>query len=218
MSARLLAGLTALLIAFAVRAQVDPFEHPTTGNALLTTTLAAPARNLANAKLLTGQFTHRKFLSEIAQPLTATGEFTYARGLGVYWHTLQPFDSVFVLTSAGIVQRDEGAESVKLSSQEQPAVRVIADVFMALFTLDVANLSSTFDLFGKSQGERWIIGLRPKTATLGSVFKQATITGAKDVEQVVLVDTHDDRTVIDLKAIQYSPAEPDASARALFAR
>lgn len=218
MIVRLAAGLSALLLAFVVRAQVDPFEHPTTGNALLTATLAAPARNLANAKVLTGQFTHRKFLSEVPQPLTATGEFTYARGLGVYWHTLQPFDSVFVLTSSGIVQRDEGAEAVRLSAQEQPAVRVIADIFLALFTLDVANLSSTFDLFGKSQGERWIIGLRPKTATIGSVFRQATITGAKDVEQVVLIDAHDDRTVIDLQAIRYSPAEPDAATRALFAR
>lgn len=218
MNARLLLGLSALLVAFVVRAQVDPFEHPTTGNALLTTTLAAPARNLANAKVLTGQFTHRKFLSEIPQPLSATGEFTYARGLGVYWHTVQPFDSVFVLTQNGIVQRDEGAETVRLSSQEQPAVRVIADIFLALFTLDVANLSSTFDLFGKSQGERWIIGLRPKTATIGSVFKQATITGAKDVEQVVLIDAHDDRTVIDLKAIQYSPSPPDTATQALFAR
>jgi Outer membrane lipoprotein carrier protein LolA len=197
-------------------AQSDPFEHPTTGSALLDTTLAAPAKTLADAKVLTGRFVHQKHLSEIPQPLIANGEFTYARGLGVHWHTIEPFDSVFVLTQRGIFQRDEGAETVRLSAQEQPAVRVIADVFLALFTLDVSSLSSTFDLYGKSQGERWIVGLRPKSATIGSVFKQATITGAKNVEQVVLIDAHGDRTIIDLKDIRYSPASPGPDVQALF--
>lgn len=218
MNRRALCGAIAFMFALGARAEVDPFEHPTTGTALLNTTLAAPARNLADAKVLTGQFVHRKHLAEIPQPLVANGEFTYARSLGVYWHTQQPFDSVFVLTQSGIVQHDEGAETVRLSAQEQPAVRVIADIFLALFTLDVSSLSATFDLYGKSQGERWIVGLRPKSATIGSVFKQATITGAKDVEQVVLVDAHGDRTVIELKDIRYSPNEPGSDVKALFAR
>jgi hypothetical protein len=207
-----------LLVATAQAADVDPFQHPTSGSALLGTTLAVPAQSLGNAKVLTGRFVHQKHLSEVPQPLLANGEFTYARGLGVYWHTQQPFDSVFILTQQGIVQRDEGAETVRLSAQDQPAVRVIADIFLALFTLDVTSLSSTFDLFGKSQGERWIVGLRPKSAAIGSVFKQATITGAKDVEQVVLVDVHGDRTIIDLKDTQYSSAAPSAAVTALFGR
>ena len=198
--------------------QVDPFQHPTTGAALLQSTLAAPARTLADAKVLTGHFIHQKYLAEVPQPLVANGEFTYARGLGVYWHTQAPFDSVFMLTQTGIVQRDEGAETMRLSAHEQPAVRVIADIFLALFTLDVTSLSSSFDLFGKSQGERWIVGLRPKSAAIGSVFKQATITGAKDVEQIVLLDAHGDRTVIDLKDTQYSSAAPSAAVTALFGR
>ena len=218
MNRRALLAAIALLFTVAANAEVDPFAHPTTGSALLNTTLAVPARTLANAKVLTGKFVHQKHLSEIPQPLIANGEFTYARALGVYWHTQQPFDSVFVLTQRGIVQRDEGAETVRLSAQEQPAVRVIADIFLALFTLDVSSLSATFDLFGKSQGERWIVGLRPKSATIGSVFKQATITGAKDVEQVVLVDAHGDRTVIELKDIKYSAQDPAPDVRSLFVR
>jgi hypothetical protein len=208
--------LVGWLFAASALAQTDPFEHPTSGSALLNTTLAVPAKTLADAKVLTGRFVHEKHLSEIPQPLIANGEFTYARGLGVYWHTIEPFDSVFVLTQRGIVQRDEGAETVRLSAQEQPAVRVIADIFLALFTLDVSSLSSSFDLFGKSQGERWIVGLRPKSATIGSVFKQATITGANNVEQVVLVDAHGDRTIIDLKDIRYSSAAPGVDVQALF--
>jgi|HigsolmetaAR202D_1030399.scaffolds.fasta_scaffold00150_15 hypothetical protein len=212
------AVLALLLFASSVRAEVDPFQYPTTGKSLLETILAAPARNLAEAQVLRGKFVHEKHLSEIPQPLKSEGEFTYVRGLGVHWHTKRPFDSEFVLTQEGILQRDEGTETLRLSAQEQPAVRVIAEIFLALFTLDVTSLNASFDLYGRSQGERWIVGLRPRTETIGSVFKEATIKGAKDVEQVVLSDAHGDRTVIQLQDIRYSATEPDASVRALFAQ
>lgn len=212
-----LVPLLALLCAFAAHSAVDPFAHPATGEALLRSTLARPAAQLAKAQVLTGRFTHAKHLSEIPQPLIATGEFTFARDLGVYWHTQQPFDSVVVLTNGGIVQRDEGAQALRLSADEQPAVRVIANIFLAMFTLDVASLSRNFDLYGLSQGDRWIIGLKPRSNAIASVFRQATVTGSVDVEQVVLTDAHGERTVIDLTAIQYSAAPPGAEVRALFA-
>lgn len=194
----------------------DPFAHPATGEALLASTLAKPAARLSKAQVLNGRFTHSKHLREIPQPLVANGDFIFVRDLGVYWHTQQPFDSVVVLTSKGIVQRDVGSQTMRLSSDEQPAVRVIADVFLALFTLDVARLNANFDLYGLSQGDRWIIGLRPRAAAMNAVFKEATVTGARDVEQVVLTDVHGDRTVIDLSGIEYSDAQPAADVRALF--
>jgi hypothetical protein len=215
---RLLLIVCGWLFLSCAQAQVDPFQYPTTGSALLSTTLVAPARQLAEARVLTGNFRHEKHLSEVPQPLKASGEFIYARDLGVYWHTQQPFDSVFVLTQRGIVQRDEGAETLRMSADEQPAVRLIADIFLALFTLDVSSLSASFDLYGKSQGERWIVGLKPKSATIGSVFQRATITGSKEVEQVVLVDAHGDRTVIALENIRYSATDPSPDVQALFVR
>lgn len=196
----------------------DPFAHPATADALLASTLSRPAAALSRAQVLEGRFTHSKHLRELPQPLVANGEFTFARELGVYWHTLQPFDSVIVLTAAGITQSDEGAQTMHLSANEQPAVRVIADVFLALFTLDVARLNATFDLYGMSQGERWIIGLRPRSAAMSAAFKEATITGGKDVEQITLTDTHGDRTSIDLSGIEYSTEPPGPDVRALFGR
>lgn len=207
--------LLTLLWSLAAHA-ADPFAHPATGEALLASTLAQPAAALSNAQVLQGRFTHAKHLREIPQPLVASGDFIFVRDLGVYWHTQQPFDSVVVLTPQGIVQRDEGSQAMQLSSDEQPAVRVMADVFLALFTLDVARLSASFDLYGLSQGERWIIGLRPRAATMNAVFKEATVTGARDVQQVVLTDVHGDRTIIDLSGVEYSDAQPGADIRKLF--
>lgn len=194
-------------------------ELPVTGEQLLRTTLAKPAAHLAKAQVLDGRFTHAKHLREIPKPLIASGEFVFARELGVYWHTQEPFDSVVVLTSRGILEKAEGAQTLNLSADEQPAVRMIANVFLALFTLDMATLERSFLLFSESEPERgrWTIVLKPRGGAIANVFVRATVSGTTDVEQVVLTDAHGDRTVIDLAAIRYSDAPPAAGTRALFA-
>jgi hypothetical protein len=214
----ILPGLAALLVlANASSAPPDPFAHRVTDEAQLRAELSLPAAKLAKAQVLRGRFTHSRHLSEIPRPLVATGEFVFARDLGVYWHTLQPFDSVVVLTGAGLEQRDGGEAALRVSADEQPAVRVIANIFMALFTLDVGILARDFDLYGGKVPGGWTVGLKPRNRTMASVFAQATVTGKDDVEQVVLTDARGDRTVIDLTGITYVDVPPGADVRALFA-
>lgn len=197
----------------------DPFAQPATGEAELRSILSRPASKLRQAQVLAGQFRHSRHLREIPKPLIALGEFTVVRDLGVLWHTRQPFDSVVVLTSAGLAQSDDGGPVQRVSADAQPAVRLLKNIFMALFTLDTQTLAGDFDLFGvedKPQN-RWIIGLKPRARTLAGVFSEATIAGADDVEQIVLTDARGDRTVIDLTGIRYSSDAPGADVRARFA-
>jgi hypothetical protein len=198
----------------------DPFAHPLTSEASLRSLLSRPAGKLHDAQVLTGKFQHTRHLSERPRPLVALGEFTFGRELGVYWHTQQPFDSVVVLTGAGLAQSDEGGAVQRISADAQPGVRLITNIFMALFTLDTRSLARDFDLFGVVEDEeanRWIIGLRPRAKAIAGVFKEATVAGADDVERVVLIDARGDRTVIDLTATTYSSDQPGAEVRALFA-
>lgn len=194
----------------------DPFAHPATGKALLDGALANPAARLAQAQSLSGRFTHQKHLREVARPLTSTGEFVFARELGVYWHTEKPFDSEVVLTRDGILEKAERSQTLQLSAGDQPAVRMIANVFLALFTLDMASLERDFELSSVSEGSRWTLGLKPRAGAIAAVFKQATVSGVADVEQVVLTDAHGDRTVIELSGIEYSGSPPDSRVRGLF--
>ncbi len=195
----------------------DPFAHPVTDEAQLRAALSRPAAKLLNAQVLRGQFTHSRYLREIPRPLIATGEFIFVRDLGVYWHTLAPFDSVVVLTREGLVQSDEGGPPQRIAAGEQPAVRLLANIFMALFTLDVAGLRRDFDLYGGEYEHRWMLGLKPRSKAIAGVFREATVAGAEDVGQVVLTDAKGDRIVIDLRAINYASDPAGADMRALFA-
>jgi hypothetical protein len=214
--ARLMSGLLVACACMAARADDAVFNHPATGRTLLDTVLVEPSRALAKTQVLQGRFTHRKYLTELPQPLTASGEFTLGRELGVYWHTRQPFDSLFVLTPQGMTQRDEGTETLRLNA-DQPAVRVVGTIFLALFTLDVTTLSQSFELYGHKPNEKWVVGLKPKSSAVANVFKQAVVSGQRNVEQVTLTDQHGDRTVIDLHAVVHS-SEVTPAVRALFKR
>ena len=194
----------------------DPFAHPASGQALMAT-LARPAARIENALTLSGGFRQSRYLRELPRPLIAGGEFVFVRDLGVYWHTRQPFDSVIVLNAAGMTQIDAGAAPLRISADEQPAVRLVGNLFAALFTLDVTRLGRDFELFGISEGTRWTLGLKPRAPGLAGVLRHVTVTGSDDVEQVELTDAQGDRTVIELTAIRYSRESPPATVGALLA-
>lgn len=197
----------------------DVFDHPQTAEQLLKGPLARPAAALRDAKVMRGQFVYKKFLKEIPQPLISCGEFVFARELGIDWHTREPFDSDFVLTARGMTQRDDGKITLQMSAAEQPAVQVVAHIFLALLSLDMGSLQNSFALSGWQQGkpgsETWQVGLRPTVSAIASVFKEAVVSGTAQVETLVLRDANGDRTEISFSDVQYgnniTPAE-----RALF--
>jgi hypothetical protein len=216
--ARLLAALIVLVASGAAAHAAEPavFEHPLTAEQLLKGPLAEPTATLRDAKLMRGSFIYRKFLAEIPQPLTSHGDFAFARELGVDWHTRQPFDSDFVLTLNGITQREDGRTTLQQSASAQPAVKVIARIFLALLSLDVNSLQGSFDLSGVQQGRQWQVGLRPKVAAMAGAFREAVLSGGAQVDTLVMWDANGDRSEITFSDPKYSPALT-ADDRALFA-
>ena len=191
------------------------FAHPASAAQLASLTRAT-ARALEHAKVVRGKFVQRRYLADLAQPLESSGSFLFARAAGVEWHTEQPFDSQFVLTESGITQRDEGGVTLRIPASEQPALTVVSRVFFALFALDLEALSHDFELSGEPRGAGWMIGLKPRAKALGSVFRQAVVSGDASVERVVLEDGNGDRSEIILQDVQYDRAGPTAEERSRF--
>jgi hypothetical protein len=181
------------------------FAHPAS-TAELEELTRTTTNSLKDAKVIRGKFVQRRHLAGLSQPLESTGRFLFAREVGVEWHTEQPFDSQFILTETSITQQDEGGAKLRVEAADQPALAVLSRVFFALFALDLNALSRDFELFGERRGEGWVLGLKPRTHALGSVFRQALVTGGPSVERVVLEDGNGDRSEIDLHEVQYDRA------------
>lgn len=189
-----------LLLVQAARAdQADVFAHPL-NPAQMSALLGPSARPLAASPGLRGHFEQHKYLPDLPKPLLSTGEFIFARDIGVWWHTRTPFDSIFILTRDGARSRDEGGAETKVSASDQPGVAVAARIFFALFALDFEALSKDFDTYGIATGSGksagWQVGLRPKSAAMAAVFRESLIEGRQRAERIELRDAHGDRTEI----------------------
>jgi hypothetical protein len=210
--------LACLTIATSLAEGAAVFDAPKSADQLANGLLAQPAKEIAKTQVLRGRFVHKKFLSEIPAPLESSGEFVFLKGQGLYWHTLKPFESVFVLTPNAMVQQDEQGKAFRMDAQEQPAVRAAAQIFMALFSVDLRALDGDFKLFGIASDGGWQLGLKPKSSTMGAVFTEAIVSGAAQVQKIELHDAHGDRTVIQLVDAELLSRAPTPQEKALLAR
>lgn len=203
---RPLAGL-ALLLCLVFRAggaELPPpevFMHPATADALVT--LIGPnAAGLKSAAALHGHFAQRKLLAELPQPLLSSGDFLVARGLGVEWRTLKPFDSAVVLTPSALLQRGADGSTQSIPADQQPGLRAVGQVFDALFTLDLAKLDQTFVLYGEPKaGGGWTLGLVPRDAAFASRIARIVIDGSAQPAHIVMFEGRGDRTEIDFSGV-----------------
>jgi hypothetical protein len=210
------AGLLVALLLVAVAASAAD-AVPVTRAEQLSKLTRDTARSLSTARAVRGQFVQRRHLAGLSKPLESSGDFLFARDVGIEWHTAQPFDSQFVLTHDTMTQRDEGGEPMRISAADQPALTVVSRVFFALFALDFTALSQDFTMAGIDGGQQpWQLRLRPKTAALGSVFREALISGDATVKSVTLDDANGDSTVIELRAVQYDARGLTADERRRF--
>ncbi len=210
-------ALAALVLAWNVSAEEAVFAHPQDAEGVRAL-LSVPAQALERAQSLQGQFVQRRFLHELPQPLRSQGDFLFARGLGIIWHTRQPLDSEFVLTPDGMRQSANGRLAAELSTAQQPGLQIALKLFMALFSLDVTALAEDFELYGQAQpAGGWQVGLRPRQAALGEVFGEAVISGASAVQRIELRDHSGDRTEIVIQQMQ-SAGQISAETRQRYAR
>lgn len=210
-----LALLLALSGAGAAADAPDPvFDHPAPA-AQLSGLLGTSVSALGQAAAVRGDFSQRKILRELPQPLVSSGDFLVARGLGVAWHTRVPFDSELILTPQALVQREGGGQATRMDASSQPGLEAVEQVFGALFALDLPRLSERFELYGQRSGSRWTLGLKPREAALSQVVTAVVISGEAQPQKIVLHEANGDRTEIVLSRQSLLPALSEAERRHL---
>lgn len=189
------------------------FGHPATPQGFAKDLHPATAA-LKDARTLRGSYTQDKRLAGLPHPLHAEGQFLFVRDLGIAWQTTLPFDSELVITGNDIIQRENGQVSMHLSAAQQPAVRVVAEIFSAVFALDFGRLSANFELYSRRIGRGWELGLKPRGGT--GPLKQIVVSGGKQVERVRVSDANGDETDIRLRTKSISKDAPAPADLARF--
>jgi outer membrane lipoprotein-sorting protein len=175
--------------------------------------LAEISRRLDTPAVLRGEFEQTKTLKGFKRPLVSHGSFVMARGRGVQWITSEPFASILVVTRERLVTITGGAATQQIDTRQEPGLRAINDMLMALLAGDVKALAGRFQSEGGVQGSQgWHVSLTPRDAALARFIARIELEGDRHVNQVRLMEASGDDSRIRFTrpvASKLSPAETE---------
>lgn len=176
--------------------------------ALAATDVEAVKQRVAKVDVLRGEFTQEKQVAGFKNPLRSQGRFVLAQDHGVIWTTLKPFPSEVVVTRDRILSRQsDGSRRVELDGRQQPAMRSVNAIMFALMSGDAQALSAQFTVKVEVlPGNAWRMQLTPRSAMLGKVFAQLTLSGDRYVREVQINEANQDVTRIHFAGMSDTPA------------
>lgn len=176
--------------------------------ALAATDVEAVKQRVAKVDVLRGEFTQEKQVAGFKNPLRSQGRFVLAQDHGVVWTTLKPFPSEVVVTRDRILSRQsDGSSRVELDGRQQPAMRSVNAIMFALMSGDAQALSAQFTVKVEVlPGNAWRMQLTPRSAMLGKVFAQLTLSGDRYVREVQINEANQDVTRIHFAGMSDTPA------------
>jgi len=175
--------------------------------ALAATDVEAVKQRVAKVDVLRGEFTQEKQVAGFKNPLRSQGRFVLAQDHGVIWTTLKPFPSEVVVTRDRILSRQsDGSSRVELDGRQQPAMRSVNAIMFALMSGDAQALSAQFTVKVEVlPGNAWKMQLTPRSAMLGKVFAQLTLSGDRYVREVQINEANQDVTRIQFAGMSDTP-------------
>ena len=168
------------------------------------------------APVLRGDFEQTKTLKGFRNPLVSKGEFLVARGQGVWWHTLQPFESTLVVTPTKLFTRNaDGSASSLVDAQAEPGLQQVNALIFSLLAADVDVLADKFTVVAHSVGAAgWTLTLTPRDANIARFLVRATLAGERDVQTVRIDEARGDVTQIRFsRQLPSAALAPDEAAR-----
>ncbi|KAB7631188.1 outer membrane lipoprotein carrier protein LolA [Stenotrophomonas rhizophila] len=176
--------------------------------ALAATDVEAVKQRVAKVDVLRGEFSQEKQVAGFKNPLRSQGRFVLAQDHGVIWTTLKPFPSEVVVTRDRILSRQsDGSSRVELDGRQQPAMRSVNAIMFALMSGDAQALSAQFTVKVEVlPGNAWKMQLTPRSAMLGKVFAQLTLSGDRYVREVQINEANQDVTRIHFVGMSDTPA------------
>lgn len=159
--------------------------------------LAEIGRKLENPAVLRGEFEQTKSIKGFKRPLVSKGTFVMARDKGVQWITSQPFASTVVVTRERLLTLGESGASRQIDTRQEPGLRAVNEMLMALLAGDVKALAERFQTEGALQGAQgWRLALKPRDAAMASFITRIELEGSRHVDIVNLHEASGDASRI----------------------
>ncbi|MES2091240.1 MAG: outer membrane lipoprotein carrier protein LolA [Pseudomonadota bacterium] len=154
--------------------------------------LTEVSRRLDNPAVLRGEFDQTKTLKGFKRPLLSHGRFVMARDRGIQWITSEPFASTLVVTRERLLTVSDGV-SQQVDTRQEPGLRAVNDMLMALLAGDVKALAGRFQSEGALSGSQgWRLILIPRDTGLARFIARIELEGDRHVTHVRLFEASGD--------------------------
>jgi len=162
--------------------------------------------------ILRGTFSQERHLAGFKAPLRSEGSFVLAPERGLIWRVEKPFPTVTIVTPAGLIQKSNGTELVRLSASHAPQFTIVYRLIEKSLQGDWQGLRDRYEVRTGRDGEKWRVDLKPRDgAGSGVPFETADITGGRFVETVALHKAGGDVDLMRFagQALSSGPLHPD---------
>lgn len=182
------------------------------------TTLSDISGQLVHGDMLCSDFEQEKHLQALARPLLSSGKLIFVAGQGVLWQVLTPYPARILVRSGELIQWDEDGNAHKSSAGKAPIFRALSSVFHAMFRGQFEVLHDTFDLSATQAEGTWRLTLIPKDEILATVIREVRAAGGRHVEEISILETRGDQTLIRLRNPRVDGCGLDDTEKTYFAR
>lgn len=152
-------------------------------------TWADVQQQLTQSPVRQAHFEQEKRVAGLSQPLRASGELLLVRDLGLWWQQQKPFAMSLTLTPQRMA--DQPATVI-----DSPQLLEFSQMLLALFGSDEATLGHYFHIDFHSDEAGWQLVLVPRLSPLDKVFASLTLSGQRQLAQLVIADKQGDSTRI----------------------
>lgn len=142
-----------------------------------------------------GKFSQIKILSGVSKKLNSEGFFIVDRNQGVVWVTEKPIYQILKVSNAGIRISNKTGVLMNLDARNEPSVKYINELVLAIFSGDMGALEKLFNYSGDMTSKGWSLDLTPKN-TSSVPFKKIAITGSTAIGSITFISKEGDLTEV----------------------
>lgn len=168
-------------------------------------------------QVVRGSFKQLKYLAELEQPLVSTGHFVMAAGKGLIWQVKNPVQTKLLITRDYLVRHTNGQRVAHINAEDQPALRVVAAVLLAVFQTDLEQLKQYFEIDKKQvDSNQWRMTLDPANAGVAKFIECIRVQGGDHIRRIEIHQPNGDRSVIKLHPTEEGASTLTADEKAQF--
>lgn len=191
---RTVLGAALCALALSSLAQTAP---PTPAAPAAQELLAQVRQRVQDAPVVRGGFEQLKTVKGFKQPLRSSGDFVVARGKGIVWHVLKPFESTLVVRPDSLQSRgSDGKLTMQMRAQDEPVLRTVNAMLFAVMSANLAELAQHFEVTGQVAAKGWSLHLVPRDPTLAQWLASVELQGNQFVQEVKLQEARGDSSLI----------------------